>query len=141
MTTYATQDDLLKQIREAELIQLTDESDLGVIDAATVDGALVNASAQIDGYLGGRYDLPLATVPGILVKICVDIAIYNLYALGHGPPESRSDIYANDIRLLLKIAEGKISLGSGDPDGTGTVDIPSVSSGTPVFTPDTLDGF
>lgn len=141
MSNYATLDDIRKQIRETELIGLTDENDLGSVDTTKVDNALEASTAEIDGYLGGRHDLPLATVPPILKKLCADIAIFNLYSLGHGPPESRQLLYDNAIAFLTKVSEGKISLGAEDPEGTGSVDTPAVSSGDLIFTTDTLKGF
>lgn len=139
--SYAVIDDVRKQIRESELISLTDEGDLGVVNATVVDNAIDAASVEIDGYLGGRYTLPLDTVPNILNKLCVDIAIYNLYSLGDGPPENREQRYNNAIVFLKAVSEGKISLGANDPEGTGPGDTAEVSSSESVFSNDTLKNY
>jgi len=139
--SYCTIDDIRKQVREAELIGLTDEEDTGAVVESVVTAAIEAAGVEIDGYLGGRYALPLATVPAILTKLAADIAVYNLYALGDGPPESRKERYDNAVRFLRSVAEGKISLGANDPAGTGAADKPAVSAGDAVFTQDTLKGF
>ena len=54
---YSTQTDLLEQITEDELIQLTDDADAGAVDSDAVTRAIVDADAEIDGYCGSRYDL------------------------------------------------------------------------------------
>ena len=55
---YCTQADLLNQITEAEMIQLTDDAGAGAVDSVKVDAALNAASATIDAYSGARYALP-----------------------------------------------------------------------------------
>lgn len=112
---YATLDDLKKQLPEDLLINLTDDGGSGIIDTAVTDTALETADVEIDGYLGARYALPLSPVPGILGKLAVDIAIYNLYARRQGPPEHWQKRYDNTIRFLERIADGRIGLGAEDP--------------------------
>lgn len=138
---YADIDDIRKQIREAELIGLTDEDNTGAVVEAVVNTAIETAGVEIDGYLGGRYTLPLSPVPDIIKKLCVDIAVYNLYVLGAGPPESRKERYDNAIKFLTRVSEGKITLGANDPAGTGTADKPAASTGDRIFSTDTLAGF
>ena len=74
---YATQADLLNQITQAELVQLTDDTGSGSVDSAKVDSALNAASATIDAYAGARYTLPLQTSEKVK-QVCVDLAIYEL---------------------------------------------------------------
>lgn len=138
---YATIDDIRAQVREAELIGLTDQEDTGAVVEATVNAAIESAGVEIDGYLGGRYTLPLATVPDIIKKLCVDIAVYNLYVLGAGPPESRKDRYDNAVKFLTRIAKGEITLGADDPAGTGAADTPAASTTDRTFSPDTLANY
>jgi len=114
--SYATVTDLRQWIDEDILIQLTDDANTGSTDTDVVDTILAAASLQIDGYLGGRYSLPLATVPPILGKLCVDIAGWLLYARRNaGVPEHWQKLYDNAIAFLGKVAVGKITLGADDP--------------------------
>lgn len=130
---YATLADLKKQLPEDLLIQLTDDGGSGIIDTAVTDAALETADVEIDGYLGARYDLPLAApVPAIIAKQAVDIAIYNLYARRQGPPEHWQKRYDNTIRFLARIAEGKISLGH-----DSTVEV-ATTAGSMVTTPERI---
>lgn len=76
---YADQTAMVNRFGEAEIISLTDPDNL-VIDPVVVGRALDDASAEIDTYLCGRYDLPLtAPYPAILERVCCDIARYRLY--------------------------------------------------------------
>lgn len=138
---YATQDDLVKQIPEDDLIMLTDDGDAGAVDPVKVDDALTDASSEIDGYVGSRHALPLATVPPIIGKQCVDIAIYNLYARRGGPPEHIEKRYQNAVRFLEKVAKGDITMGAEDPAGTGSADTAEALPSDRVFTRDTLAGY
>lgn len=74
---YCTQSDLLNQLTQAELVQLTDDAGTGSVDTAKVDAALAAASATIDAYAGARYTLPLQTSEKVK-QLCVDLAIYEL---------------------------------------------------------------
>ncbi len=49
----------------------------GTLDTTSFEYQLQVASDQMDGFILGRYPLPLATPPAVFVKVCVDLAIYN----------------------------------------------------------------
>ncbi|MGH9805062.1 MAG: gp436 family protein [Candidatus Acidiferrales bacterium] len=74
---YCNEADLLNQLTQAELVQLTDDTGAGTVDSAKVDAALAAASATIDAYAGGRYTLPLQDSEKVK-QLCVDLAIYEL---------------------------------------------------------------
>lgn len=125
---YCTQSDLVIRFGQAELIQLTDTTGSGQIDAAVVTQAIADAEAEIDAYLTARYSLPLASVPANLERLACDIARYRLYA---DRPTDLVDIHYRDaIRYLEQIGRGVIALASTpEPDTGGAV----MSSDTPVF--------
>jgi len=129
---YSTKADILESLSEAELIDLTDDADLGVVDDAVVDRAIADADAEIDAYCGSRHQVPFAAVPAMIRKVSVDIAIYNLYARRRGAPADRKERYDNAIRFLRGVADGTVSLGVGDPDGTPSgSEAPSMSQDNP----------
>ena len=65
---YATRQDMISRFGEEEIRLLTDrDGSAGAIVDAVLDQVLADASAEIDGYIGGRYRLPLVTVPQILL--------------------------------------------------------------------------
>ena len=57
---YANREDMVRAFGERECVSLTDRSYTGQIDDDVLNGALVQASAEIDGYLCGRYPVPWA---------------------------------------------------------------------------------
>ena len=51
---YCTQADIEERFGQAELVQLTDRTRTGQVDATTVARAITDASAEIEGYLATR---------------------------------------------------------------------------------------
>jgi phage gp36-like protein len=70
---------------------------------------LEDASSLIDGYLAGRYPLPLAHVPTALVPICCDIARHRLY--GEQAPEQIAKRYEAAVAFLKSVGRGELALG------------------------------
>ena len=139
---YCTQSDLLKRISETKLIQLTDDEDAGIIDTDVIAQAIIDADAEIDGYCGKRYTVPFTTVPAIILKFSVDIAIYNLYGRRKGAPTDRQDRYDNAIKFLTNVSKGFISLGEDDPDSTpAATNTPDITQNDRIFTRDKMNGF
>lgn len=95
---------------------LTDLTSLDVPDAdAAVDEALAQASAEIDGYLSARYDLPLGRAPRALERPCIDIAAYVLANSHTRLTTTIEDRYKHAINFLKLIADGKAGLGEAEP--------------------------
>lgn len=112
MTAYATKAMMIERFGEQELVELTDRSGTtnAIVDDV-LDAALADAAADIDGYLGGRYPLPLTTVPRALNRHACDLARYYLYdnRLDTDHPAARR--YSASIRLLEQVAAGRVQLG------------------------------
>lgn len=107
---YATQADLEARYGVDELVKLTDRAEppAGVADGETVARALADASNLIDGYLAGRYTLPLSAVPALVATWCAQIARYLLHV--HGAPERVEADYRDAIAQLRDVAAGKLTL-------------------------------
>lgn len=105
---YATEQDLIERFGEAELLQLTDPDQTGLIDSDRVDQAIQDAEREIDAYIGVRHDLPLSATPPLLVSLSCDIARYKLYT--HAPPEEITERYKAARQLLGAIARGQAAL-------------------------------
>lgn len=79
----------------------------------TVDRAITDAGAEIDGYLlSGGYDVPLAGTPANIKKYCVDIASANLILSAgvlESDPGGKAVLDQAKIarQYLTKVAEGK----------------------------------
>lgn len=115
--TYCTIDDIKNIVPEADLVDLTDDSDTGSINENVVNSAIEDADSLINGYLRSRYTLPLDEVPNILKSISVELTRYNLYQrrAGANMPESLEKNYANRIKILKDIQAGSFSLGVEKP--------------------------
>ncbi|MEW6562717.1 MAG: DUF1320 domain-containing protein [Pseudomonadota bacterium] len=109
--SYATQADMVNRFGDREVIMLTDRARAGVIDAAVLAYALDQADAEIDPYLAGHYQLPLPTVPRLLVGFACDIARYRLSAGATNDTEEVRNRYLEAVKFLQKIASREVSLG------------------------------
>lgn len=108
---YASKADMIRRFGQHEVIVLTDREGLGVIDDVLLDGALVEADAEIDPYLAPRHQLPLSRVPKILAGFACDIARYRLCGAGVTETEEVRNRYKDAVRFLENVAAGKIGLG------------------------------
>lgn len=140
---YCTLADITALIPEQTVINLTDDSGIGVVEQSAVDAAISDADAEVDSYCAARYQVPFSPVPAVIVKVSVDIAVYNLYSrCAEKIPESREARYKNAIALLKEIAKGVVTLGQvpapeTTPQGSGR---PEITSNPRLFTRDTLRG-
>lgn len=117
---YCTIDDIKDHIPESNIIQLTDDEGIGVVNQARVDKAITTADSIIDGHLRGRYSLPLSTVPELIKTIAIDITVYKLYERRFelAMPESMMARYKNALKILEQIQKGLLKLGI-EPAETG----------------------
>ena len=139
---YCAKSDILEQMDEDVLIQLTDDDDTGAVVDAKITRAIVNADAEIDSYCGTKYTVPFTTVPAIILMVSVDIAIYNLYARRRGATESVKERYDDRIAFLKDVSKGLATLGEDDPDGVpSSADYPEISSSDRIFSREKLEGW
>jgi len=150
---YSTLDDLLEKISRDELIELacdirpddyeTDEAYQEAVEQELqekIARAIEDADSEIDSYCGERYSLPFSPVPTLIRKLSVDIAIYGLFARRQGAPEDRKIRYDNAVKLLLKLAEGTLTLGASAPAETKSPR-PQFAHPARIFSRDKLKGF
>ena len=120
---YATREDMVSAFGAKECISLTDREYVGAIDDDVLNGALTQASAEIDSYLCGRYPVPWTDEPRVLVGRCCDITRYLLCGAGTQMTEEIRLRYEDAIRYLERVADGRITLGrnnSGEVQRSGT---------------------
>lgn len=141
---YSTKSDILNQMSDVELAQLTSEEG-NVVDDIVVNKAIVDADATIDSYVGKLYAVPLSTpIPARINQLSVTIAIYTLHSrraskLG-GIGEAIRTNYEDAIRFLEQAAANKVSIGV-DPPPTASSGQDAVFKGNDrEFTKDTLTG-
>lgn len=108
LASYATVADLVAEFGEPEIRDLTDRAEppLGEVVAAVAQRALDRAETTVNGYLSGRYSIP---VPADAVKgYVLDLARRFLYV--STMPEVVKDRYESAIRDLRQIGQGLMSL-------------------------------
>jgi phage gp36-like protein len=112
---YSTQTDIEEQLSQSELIQLTDDAGSGSVDTSVVSRAIADADDEVNSYLQERYAVPVSPAPGLVRKLSVDIAIYNLFARRDIEAPVRTRRYEDAVRLLKALARGEASLGVEPP--------------------------
>ena len=123
MSIYCTSEDIELQISKASLIQLTnDNPEQDTVDEVVCEEALIYSSTLIDGYLRGKYSLPLDTHFPLLRTIAIDLSIYRLYSrrIYTEIPATIVDNYKNAIRTLEQLKKGVITLQTEDKEEVKT---------------------
>ena len=110
-----------------------------------IDAAIVDADAEIDGYLAKRYAVPLSPAPQVINKFSKDIAVYNLFSrigIDEGTDQKTYlNRYNAAIKFLALVAEGKVSIGTeGDDPASAAATGFSARSNRRTFTRDLMRG-
>ena len=111
---YCTIDDIETQTSTPTLIQLTSDDGQEAVNRVVTKEAILYSSTLIDGYLRGRYSLPLDTHFPLLRILAIDLSIHRLYTrrMRDEMPEVIENNYKNAISTLKDIQKGVISLQS-----------------------------
>lgn len=110
---YITKQDLLDELGETRLVQLTDKDKTGAVDDTVVNKAIAYACGLFDTYARTRYTLPVPTTE-MVRAICLDLAVYKLER-GRAKSQEAIDnlnksLYNPAIKLLGDIQSGKAAL-------------------------------
>lgn len=119
---YATSTNVTERYSNAELLIVSDRDGNGTADTGIITQALDDASSEMDAYLGARYSLPLSSTPDMLVRICVDIAMYRMSENAASMTDERRRRYDDAIAFLRNIADGKATLGIDEPADSSATD-------------------
>lgn len=140
--TYASLELLSERHGERMLVELTDRDTprTGAVVEDVVDRVLADTDAVIDGYIAGRYRLPLAQTPALLVDLALSIALYKLHR-SSVPPKIEQD-YKEALAQLREIAKGtiKLPIAGIEPPSSGAQGVRSTDRARDM-TPDNLRGF
>ncbi|AHE72555.1 hypothetical protein M942_04500 [Enterobacter ludwigii] len=123
---YATRDDMINRFGRKEVVDLTDVEWTGDIDERVLTYALSTATDEINGYIAGRYALPLPHVPAVLSGYACDIARYRMTGDKRQCTDEIRDRYKDAIRYLEGVASGRVTLGVYRDTGTN---VPSAAGG------------
>lgn len=112
MTDYCTIEDIENQTSTPTLIQLSSDNGQEEVNRVVVEEAIIYSSTLIDGYLRGRYSLPLDAHFPLLRILAIDLSIYRLYSrrMRNEMPEVIQKNYDNAISTLRDIQKGVITL-------------------------------
>ncbi len=110
---YATVDEMTARFGLKQMIRLSSPGDRTAVavDEAKVNKALVDATGVINGYVRGRYLVPIATPPAEVVRAACILARYDL-AQGEDtdPSDEMSKARKDIITWLENIAKELINL-------------------------------
>jgi len=109
--------------------------------AASLRDAIDNADSMIDGYAASRYLTPFNPVPRLIHIISIDIAIYNLYSRRENVPEIREKRYKDAVKLLDRLADGKLTIGEVDKPVVDSSAVIKSITRPKLFGKDTLDNY
>lgn len=111
---YCTTEDLLAQVPERTLIELTSEEmdfdSPATVNTRVVDSCIRYADELIDAHLRGRYILPLAEIPTVLRDIAITLVRYRLYA--RRPEGDLPDTVKDDHKEALRQLRSYVITGS-----------------------------
>lgn len=111
--SYCTIEDVKNVLSERELINLTNDNPSlsSCIDENRFEAVSLVTDSLINGYLRGRYELPLKSTPEFLKQIAQDICAYRLYSRRPCEiPEHIVKNYEYAINNLKEIKKGNLSL-------------------------------
>lgn len=115
---YINAEQMMRAMSKMELVQLTnDEPRATEPNMEVVDEAIRYACDLVDGYLRGRYPLPLQSVPTVLPPLCINIARHFLHSrrLNRADfPKPLETAYVATLKTLEAIRDGKIHIGVDD---------------------------
>jgi phage gp36-like protein len=144
---YATVTDMIARFGETQIIRLSQPEDrtAETVDEEKVNIALADASAVIDGYIRGRYFVPIVAPPAEIVRAACILARYDLSDTERSSPtEEMSKGRADVIKWLESISKELVHLDVPRALVTGTDQVgsgPRISDRGRVFSQDTLRGF
>jgi phage gp36-like protein len=111
---YCTRADIGNAIPEITLIQLSNDDPAAEQPNENVIGDGVRQAEElVDGYLRGRYNLPLDPVPTVLRDAVIYLARHWLYQRRPegALPEAVKDSRKDTVKLLESIRDGVVTLG------------------------------
>lgn len=112
---YINANDLAQSMSKAELVQLTnDEARATEPNDEVVQAAIRYACDLVDGYLRGRYPLPLQSTPTVLPPLCINIARHYLHSrrLNRADfPKVLETAYNATLKTLEMIRDSKLHIG------------------------------
>ncbi|MGN6777575.1 gp436 family protein [Rhizobium sp.] len=143
---YATVADMIARYGETQIIRLSRPEDrtAETVDETKVNTALSDAGDIIDGYIRGRYHVPVAVPPESIIRATCILARYDLAQGEHTNPGDEMTAARKDtISWLENIARELVNLDipAAEPAGPTVNSGPRMSDRDRFMSLDTLRGF
>lgn len=110
---YIDLQDLLDELGEDILVQLTDNEGEGEIDQARIAKAIEYAKGAFDALARTRYLIPVPSTP-LVKSLNLDLAVFHLYksrsTVDEGVYKIRKNANDDAIKFLTSISQGKAAL-------------------------------
>lgn len=111
--SYIEIQDLLDELGEDKLVQLTDDEGTGEVGETRALKAIESAKGTFDAYARSRYALPVPATP-MVKSLNLDLAIFHLFksrtSVAEGVYTVRENSYKAALKLLMDISQGKAAL-------------------------------
>lgn len=136
---YHTLSDLTAgYITQQELVELTNDDRGDTVVEAVWAGRVEVVDAEIDGFLGTRYSLPLVTVPVLIKKLSAQMTVEALFARRFPGelPETIKRMGDQSRALLDKIEKGRVTLGIQPAPAANSERAAQIVAHKPVFSRD-----
>lgn len=128
--SYATVAQAIELYGDTTIRRACDRDLDDTLDLSSFERHLEIASQEMDGYMLGRYPLPLElayTVPAIFVKRCVDIALYNCVRDADVRSDEDRRRFDDAIKYMELIAANKVKIPLASPVTGDPVNVPNES--------------
>lgn len=116
---YSEKADLIKAKDETILKQIAGEN--GIINDDWIDESIEAADAKIDIHCGKYYTVPFTTVPKIIKRWSVQLAICWLYRRSNKSNESAETQCENITEMLKLISDGELEVPGSTKKTSGMV--------------------
>lgn len=138
---YATKQDMIDRYGETPLVELTDrvEPYTNAVVDSVMTMALGEATAIINAYISGRYQLPSDSVPLVLVGHTCVIAYYKLHR-GRYPDEVRKE-YDDTLSFLKAVSRGEAKIDIAGIEAPSSVADARVEGPSRIFNRDSLKDY
>jgi phage gp36-like protein len=145
---YIDRQDLIDELGENELVQLTDNDGTGEINEARLGKAIQYAQGVFESYIRSRYSLPVPSTD-LVRGLNLDLAIFHLYksraVLDEGVYKIKKDAKDDAIKQLQAINKGMAALDIPEveetPETPGTGDQVLTNANRALFTDEKLSSF
>jgi len=112
--SYSTDNDLLAEVSEYDLAKLTGDSSGTTVDYDRIERSRADADSIINGYLMGRYEVPLP-IPydPLIVKLSIDLTMVHLFEFAYSKSSMPNTMVwrrINALKILSGLTTGVVGL-------------------------------